>query len=225
MTPIATALHAADDRSKERQLLVDGGKYSLAAASIFLALFTLLGRPLIHLWVGPEMDLSYMLLVVFSIGRWVSMSQVVTRGIITAQAKHRALALSSIVQAVVTLALGMALIYPYGAFGMALAIAIGDGVCEGLFSLVYGCRVVEMPVTSYLRSVVSATFRAMAVPCALLAAVTVWRPVQNWLDLIAYGAAFAIMSVIAVVWVNEGSLGLLLSKFKRTGSEKRPCVT
>ncbi|MFO0904068.1 MAG: oligosaccharide flippase family protein [Pirellulales bacterium] len=225
VTPIATALHAAGDRERERQLLLEGGKYSLAAASLFLALFTLLGRPLLHLWVGPEMDAAYWILIVFAGGRWLSMSQVVTRGIITAQAKHRTLALSSIVQGVLTLLLGLALIQPWGAVGMAIAVAIGDGLCEGLFSLIYGCRVVGVSLRDYLWTVASAAARSVLVPCALLAAALQWRPVETWLDLIAYGTTFATASIVGTVWANEGAVGPLLAKFRAARSEKRSCAT
>jgi membrane protein EpsK len=203
ITPIATALHAREERGRQQQLLLEGGKYSLAAATVVLALFLLLGRPLIQLWVGPEMALAYPLLALMALGRWVSMSQVVTRGVITAQAKHRALALSSLVQAVVTLSLALAGLRPWGVIGVVAAVAVGDAVCEGLFSLIYGCRLLGMSAVRYAARIASATAVALALPCGLLAAVTWWRPVSGWLDLILYGGVFSLLSVGAVLWYNE----------------------
>lgn len=225
ITPHATALHAADDQTRQRRLMIDGGKYSLAAASVFLVLFVGLGRPLIHLWVGPELDLAYTLLVLLFAGRWVSMSQVVTRGIITAQAKHRALAMSSVAQAVVTLGLGLLLMRSYGVLGMAAAIALGDAVCEGLFSLVYGCRGIGLSVGEYLREILGALFKSMSLPVAALTVALTLRPATTWFDVIAYGAAFALLSIGSVVWINEGSLDLLAARFRRNRPENAPCVT
>lgn len=203
ITPIATALHAQKARGHEHQLLLDGGKYSMAAASLFLALFVLLGKPLIHLWVGPDLALAYPLLAIMAVGRWASMSQVVTRGIITAQNKHKPLALATVSQAVVTLLLGLVLMRWWSVQGLVAAIALGDAVCEGGFSLVYGCRILSFSPTRYLRAVTSVSLAALAVPCGLLVAATWWRPVSGWVDLVVYGATFSVLSVAAVIWVIE----------------------
>lgn len=225
VTPIATALHARSDRSREHELLLTGGKYGLAASTIFLALFLLLGRPLIHLWVGAEQDAAYGLLVVLALGRWVSMSQVVTRGMITAQARHRALAVSSVVQAVLTVGLGLLLIRPYGATGMVVAIALGDALCEGLYSLVHGCRLVNYSIVDYLRRTIGPTALALAAPIGLLALAVHLRPVAAWSDLIAYGATFALTSVVAVAAVNERRTLMRRWRAIVAFGKESPCAT
>ena len=224
ITPIATALHARDDRDRQQDLLLEGGKYALAAATVLLALFVLLGQSLIHLWVGPEMALAYPLLVLMAVGRWVSMSQVVTRGVITAQNKHRWLAVSSLVQAVVTLGLGLALLRPWGVTGMVFAVALGDAVCEGLFSLIYGCQLLGMSATRYAARIAGNTVVALSIPCGLLAAVTWWRPVSSWLDLIIYGSTFSLVSVAAVVGFNERAT-LTMRGRGRPDGEQASCDT
>jgi O-antigen/teichoic acid export membrane protein len=196
----------------------------LAAATVLLALFVLLGQSLIHLWVGPEMALAYPLLVLMALGRWVSMSQVVTRGVITAQNKHRWLAVSSLVQAIVTLGLGLALLRPWGVIGMVFAVALGDAVCEGLFSLFYGCHLLGMSATRYAARIASTTVVALAIPCGLLAAATWWRPVSSWLDLIIYGSTFSLVSVAAVVGFNERATWSLRGRARRD-AEKASCDT
>jgi O-antigen/teichoic acid export membrane protein len=167
---------------------------------------------------------AYPLLAWMALGRWVSMSQVVTRGVITAQAKHRALALSSLVQALVTLGLGLVLIRTWGVLGMAVAIALGDAVCEGLFSLVYGCRLLGMSATRYAVRIAGATVVALAVPCGLLATAVYWRPVSSWLDLIVYGATFSVLSIAAVVWYNEHPRLSSLLRLNRRRAEEVLCT-
>ena len=216
ITPIATALHAREDHERQQDLLVEGGKYSLAAATLMLALFLLLGKPLIHLWVGPEMALAYPLLALMAIGRWVSMSQVVTRGVITAQAKHRWLALSSMVQAIVTLGLGLALLKPLGVIGVVLALAVGDAICEGLFSLTFGCKLLGISPWRYVARITGPTLIALTIPVTTLTAATWLRPVATWLDLIVYGTSFSVVSVAAVVgWNERPAVGRLLGKLVR----------
>lgn len=216
ITPIATELHASGDRHRQQDLLVEGGKYSTAASTVILALFLLLGKPLIHLWVGPDMAVAFPLLAILAVGRWVSMSQVVTRGVITAQARHQALAISSLVQAGVTLGLGYLLVDVYGIYGVVLAIAIGDGVCEGLYSLVFGCVLLEMSPWRYTARILTATLVTLGGPVLLLAAAVWWRPVTNWLDLVLYGATFSIASVVSFITHNEQLASRFSRRFRRT---------
>jgi len=221
ITPVATALHARDARCRQKELLLEGGKYSLAAAGLFLALFVMLGKPLISLWVGSDYETSYQLLVILAIGRCVSMSQVVTRGIITAQAKHKMLALASIFQGVATVAFAPVVIDSLGVVGVCIVVAVADALGEGVFSLVYGCRLTSTSVSRHVQAVVGSTVLATALPCGLLGAVVSWRPVGGWLDLILYGASFAIVYLASVVLVFERPD----LRWKRIQGEPSQCVT
>lgn len=203
ITPLATTLHAQDDSSRKQQLLFVGGRYSLAAATTFLALFVWLGKPLIILWVGPGMLMAYPMLVVLAVGRLFSMSQVVTRGMITAQARHRALALASLTQVVITLTLGVTLMQSWGVLGLVVAVAISDAACDGVFSWLYGCRLLGVSPLRYAISMVGRTAAALAMPCALLATATWLRPVCTWLELCVYGGGFTLFSLACVLLVNE----------------------
>jgi O-antigen/teichoic acid export membrane protein len=225
ITPLATTLHAQSNRSREQNLLLVGGKYSLAAATIFLALFVWLGKPLITLWVGPDMLLAYPMLVVLAAGRWLSMSQVVTRGIITARARHRALAFSSLAQALLSLGLGLVLMQTWGVFGLVAAVAIGDAVCEGLFSWLYGCRLLGVSPWGYAIRLTRSTVAALAFPCGLLAISTWLWPVHGWLELCIHGGSFTVISLACVLLVNQYPLPR--SRWQRPAKtgEQIPCVT
>lgn len=189
-TPIATALHARNAQKRQRDLLLEGGKYGLAAAGLFLVLFVMLGKPLISLWIGPDFEMAYQLLVVLAIGRCVAMSQVVTRSIITAQAKHKALAFASIVQGIATAVFVPLVIGSLGVVGVCIVVAIADGLCEGIFSLMYGCRLTKTSLGRYVRTAVCPAAFAAAVPVCLLGMVVSWRPVEGWIDLVLYGVSF-----------------------------------
>jgi O-antigen/teichoic acid export membrane protein len=195
-----------------------------SAATIFMALFVWLGKPLIVLWVGSDMLLAYPMLLILAAGRWLSMSQVVTRSIITAQARHRALALSSLAQAVVSLGLGLVLIRFWGVFGIVAAVAVGDAVCEGLFSWFYGCRLLGVSPLRYAFRVIGSTIAALALPCGLLAAATWLRPVDTWLELCIHGMGFVLLSLVCVLLVNEYSLLKSRLQTRATTGEQAPCA-
>jgi len=203
ITPVATALHARDARNRQRELLLVGGKYSLAVAGLFFALFVMLGKPLISLWVGPDFEVAHQLLVVLAIGRCIGMSQVVTRSIITAQAKHKILARASILQGVAAVAFAPLVINSFGVVGVCVVVAVADALAEGIFPLLCGCRLTNTSVSRCVRAVVGPTVLATAIPCILLAVIVSWRPVAGWLDLVAYGASFTAFYLALVVLVVE----------------------
>ena len=202
LTPHATALVAQGDTEQLEKLLLRGSKWGVAAGLYFLTLFVLLGKPLIAAWVGPEMLAAYPLLVILAAGRCFSGTQIVTRGMITAQVRHQPLALASIVQAVVTLGLGTLCMQWWGITGFVVVAAVADALCEGLFSLIFGCRLLELSWRRQLAEL-GGTAVKMFPPTIALAVLVSWRPANGWIDIVVYGSTFSLLSAFVYLYVIE----------------------
>jgi O-antigen/teichoic acid export membrane protein len=168
LTPIATAMHAEGDRDRQRWLMIEGGKCCLALSLYFVIFLVVLGRPLIALWMGPNLPESALLLTILALGEALPMSQWITHGVILGMGRHRPLALANVAECAAAAALAMLLAGPFGLAGVCVAFAISGTLCRGVFQLVYGCRLVGMTPGRYLVQVVAPVIAVAVVPGMLL---------------------------------------------------------
>ncbi|OAI48122.1 hypothetical protein AYO44_07990 [Planctomycetaceae bacterium SCGC AG-212-F19] len=190
LVPVATVLHAADRHAEQQRLVRDGGKFCLALGLYFVALFILLGEPLLHLWLGRPMDHAFTMLVILAIGESLPLGQLVSSAIILGMGRHRMLACVGLIETVVVVGLGWWLLSAYGVIGMAVALAVPGFFCRGLFPMLAISRVVALPVGVYVRDAIAPAVLAAVLPSGGLALLVHQRPVVGWFDLIAYTACF-----------------------------------
>lgn len=195
LTPLATSYHAKNNLRAIRQLHLTGGRYLYCAGLFVATLFFSLGQPLIRLWVGPELDSSYYLLLILACGRCFSATQIVTRAILTAQAKQWPLAYMSIVQSSLVIGLGFYLLSYQGLYAFVILLAVADFLSEGVFSLYYGCRCLNISIRSYLKQSFLACLSLVLPSTALILCCNYW-PADNWFMLFFYGVSYSLSSLL-----------------------------
>jgi O-antigen/teichoic acid export membrane protein len=193
LTPLATTLHARDDRGRQRGLFVLGGRCCFALSLFLLTALLLLGAPFIELWVGRHLLAAVPLLTVLALGELLPNSQSVTNGMIFAAARHHTLAYLNVAETVAVAALAVAFLQPFGLVGACCAVAVPGALCRGAGQVVLGCRLVGLPVSRYLLQ----TFLP-ALACALLPAAALWLAVTwgapgTWARLVGYGTAYTLL--------------------------------
>jgi O-antigen/teichoic acid export membrane protein len=195
--PTAATLHAQDDRPRQQRLFLEGGRYSLILALFFLPVYLCLGRPFIALWIGPGFELAALLLVIVALGEVIPMSQHLSRAVILGMGRPRMLALINLVESMTAIALALVVAGPFGLIGIAVAYAVCGAVGRGLVQVVLVCRVIEVPVRTYLTQAVAPAVAVMVVPAAVLTLLTSWRTPANWAELIAFGAGYGACYLLA----------------------------
>jgi O-antigen/teichoic acid export membrane protein len=201
LTPLATALHAREQHSRQQELFLQGGKYCLALAIFFLSLLLILGKPLITLWMGPAFEHAYRLLVILTLGEALPMSQLLSFTIIVGMARHKALACLSVVDNVIVVGLAAALVTPYNVAGICLALALGGALCRGALQLWYACRLLHLRLRECAVRSLFPPLLTAAVPVAGLAVLASWHPPANWPLLILYTGGFGISYGIACTFL------------------------
>jgi O-antigen/teichoic acid export membrane protein len=191
VTPVAKAMHARDEQERERSLFLLGGKCCLLIALFFLSLFVFLGRSLIRLWMGPELDPAYCLLLILALGEVLPMSQWTTFHVILGKGRQRALALLALVEVALSAALAPVAARYYGLPGVCVALAGPAGFFCGVCRLVYGCRVTGVPLWTYLTRSLLPPLAIAAGPALALGLVTHWWTPRNWLEMFACGGVYA----------------------------------
>jgi hypothetical protein len=85
--------------------------------------------------------------------------------------------------------------------------------------MLYGCRLLGVPVAAYVRRAFVAPLLLAAGPAAALAALVAWRSPENWIEFFLYGGIYA------VAYVAVAAVGLLgwrrVQNLLRTQSPRR----
>jgi O-antigen/teichoic acid export membrane protein len=193
LTPVATALHAGEKHRQQQELFVAGGKYSLGLALFFLPLFLFLSRPLLRLWVGPELAWASQLLAILAIGEVLPMSQWITRGIVLGMGRPRSLALLAVAEIGLAIGLGLALLWWGGLVGMCVGFAVAATLCRGVFQMIHACQLVRVSLVTYVTQALLPALAAASLPALALAALVEWRSPADWFSLVLYGVIYAIL--------------------------------
>jgi O-antigen/teichoic acid export membrane protein len=213
LTPLATALHAKEERARQRRLFLEGGKYCLLLALYFLTLFVFLGPTLLRLWLHGELQGAYPLLVVLALGELLPMSQWITYSIILGKGRHKVMALASVVEIAVGVGLALLLGGPWGLMGVCVALALCAGLCRGVFQWLYACGLAEVSPPSYLIHAFVPSILAATGPALLLGLVASWRLPETWVELVAYAGVYSVVffAVAGLALIGVWRLRLLFT--------------
>jgi O-antigen/teichoic acid export membrane protein len=216
LTPLATAWHATEEHGKQRWLFVNGGKVCLTLALFFLGGFWFLGDSFLRLWTGRELEYAWAMLMILMLGELLPLSQGITYSTVIGMNRHRLWAAMSMLE--VVLILGLAAVFlmvERSVVSITLAVAIPGAMCRGLIQMIYGCRLLKVPLGQYLRQAMLPPVLIAAGPMALLGLLVWWRMPDNWLILLGfgmlYGLAYGVMvSVFLVGLVRLKSIAVSL---------------
>lgn len=145
---------------------------------------------MIALWMGPAFAYAGMLLIVFAFGEFLQMTQSVTGSIILATAQHRFLALVSVLETAVTVALIVYASKTVGLLGVAAAIAVPQVLFTGVSMLVYGCRITGVNASQYAKEALLPPALAGLLPVFLLVSLSAWNRPHSWALLIGYTGVY-----------------------------------
>jgi O-antigen/teichoic acid export membrane protein len=199
LTPLATALHAKEDGDGERRLFLEGGRWCTAFAVFVVSALLLLGQPLLLLWIrkGEVVKASEPVLILIVLGELLPMSQWLTYSIIMGKARHRAVAISSLVEGVIAAVGGAWAAKHWGILGVCGVFAVAAFLCRGVFQVWFACRVLRVGLWRYVGASILLPLVVAVLPVLLLKGVLLCREPEGWLDLVAYGGGFSLVYAIA----------------------------
>jgi O-antigen/teichoic acid export membrane protein len=193
LTPYSTVLHANSQSERQKQLFLLGGRYSTTLALFLTAFLLVVGDSLIELWIGHSLGQAALLLAILAVGELLPSSQFVTNGILMAKARNRVLAGFALLEMLTVFLLSIILIPHYGLIGAGLAIAIPAFFTRGVGPLIYGCRVVAVPVSRFLTYSILTPLLCATLPILAIAfAVDAHLP-HSWLLFVLYGVGYSVL--------------------------------
>ncbi len=199
LTPLATTIHSQGDSDRQQALLTQGGRFTAAFSFFILGFLATLGRPFLILWLGPRFAFAGDLLLILAFGEVLPLTQSTTGNILMAMARLRLIAVLQVTEVIALLALGLPISREFGLVGFCWVIAAVGLVFRGLFILVYGCRIVGVPVRSYLRNAFLPAAAVAAIPWIVLALVEAASPATQWARFFAYFFMYACLCSVALI--------------------------
>jgi O-antigen/teichoic acid export membrane protein len=167
LLPLASELHAEDDRSRLRSLYTASTRLTLAIFLPIGCVLVILARAFLGVWVGAAYADYAHLVAILTLASLIVTSQWPAGAILQGMARHRLLAVTSTCTALANLALSIALLHPFGLTGVALGTLIPTAA-EGLgFVLPYAMRVIGVSAAEALKEIFIPALLP-AIPVAIL---------------------------------------------------------
>ncbi len=188
LTPAVSKWDALGDHSAVSTLLVRGTRYLLYLVIPIQIGLCFLGRPFLALWMGPKYaDLCYPVLAIITMSLSLALAMGMASRILEGVGKVASLFGSTVIQAVLTVGLSIALIRPFGIKGVAWATAVPLAV-QSVVVIAIACRAAHVRFPSYLYHAWSKPLLAGCFLAAVWYLAGVWLPpISSWVGLFATG--------------------------------------
>ena len=167
LMPLASQLHAENDRQRLRALYLTSTRLTLAVFMPLALGVTILARPFISIWVGAEYAQYDYLVLILAAASFMVTSQWPAGAILLGIGRHKVLALITLGSAIVNLGLSLALVHPFGLIGVALGTLIPATIENMCLVLPYVMRVNDVA----LRTVITEIYLPALLPAVPMAAV------------------------------------------------------
>jgi len=193
--PMSSQSHAKGDMDALRKMLVLGNRACASIIFPITAIFTILGKSVIEVWVGPKyVSTSYPVLLVLLYPTTLMLAQHSSGRILWGMAKHQTWAWVVLAEGAANLILSVLLVRPYGILGDAVGTAIPLTCSMIFFVPQHLCRLVGIRLRSYLYQAFSLPL-AMCVP--VIAALLLMR---RWFVPHRLSALLVQLAIVAVVY-------------------------
>jgi O-antigen/teichoic acid export membrane protein len=172
---MSSQLHATNDLDQLKKIVVAGNRACSFIIFPIATILVLLGKSVIEAWVGPRyVAQSYPVMLVLLVAYCLMLSQSACNRVLFGMAKHKILAIVTLVEGAANLALSIALVRRFGIFGDALGTAIPLS-CTMLFFLPHHvCRLLKISLRTYIRE----AFTLPLVLCVPLVGTLLWM--RRW---------------------------------------------
>ena len=230
LTPAVSAQEAKGDYAAVRRVFLAGTRWSLYAVLPVHLGILFFGRPFLHRWLPPDEgfpDDCYRAAVILSATLTIGVAQSVASRILFGVGRLGFFARLALAEAGLNLVLTLALVGPWGADGVAVAVA-GPNVlfCLGLIG--YTARELGVPLGRYVRTAWVRPLVAATVPAAVWWWVTPAEP--TWVaiaaglavGLVPYAAAVAAVEFGGRLWRRPLGSAAVPAALHRRRHEERP---
>ena len=180
LIPAVSKWQAAGDHTAIRSLLIHATRYSLYFILPIEFGLLVLGHPFLAIWMGQKYaDAGYGTLIILSVPLALYAIAMVASRVLQGIGKVRPLAFLTAMQAVLTVALSVALARPYGIEGVAWGVSMALALAAPATAIL-ACRCVQVSFLTLLRQASWGPLLASAVAAAVWIVGKQWLPMDKW---------------------------------------------
>ena len=150
LMPLASSLHAEDDWSRLRAMYLASTRLSTAIVTPVAAVLSVLAPSLLTVWIGAEYARYWPVVLLIALSSVVLITQYPAGALLQGIARHRILALTSVIAGLTNLALSLLLVRRIGLLGVALGTLI-PATIEAAFLMPYTARQIGVRITDTVR--------------------------------------------------------------------------
>ncbi|NQU75669.1 MAG: oligosaccharide flippase family protein [Planctomycetes bacterium] len=193
LVPTVSSLQAANQHGQLQDLFVKASRYSAYLVLPIVLALTILGGPLIMVWMGSEKYNLPILTAVLALGQCAFVIQLPIVSVLTGMNAHGRAGLANFVASACAVVLALLAVGPlgWGLVGAAVAVAIPLTVANAFYIPLHACRRLDIPVARYFRQAYAGPILCTVPYCLCLVAVRVIfndRPKTMLLSAAAAGA-------------------------------------
>ncbi len=200
LMPLASQLHAENDRQRLRALYLASTRLTLAVFMPLALGVTILAQPFITLWVGAPYARYDYLVWILTAASFMVTSQWPAGAILLGMGRHRILAFVTLGSGLANLGLSLALVHPFGLMGVALGTLIPTTIENLCIILPYAMRVNGANV----RAILTEICRPALLPAIPMAAVLYL--LRETIHPASFVAIFAIGGASLLVYLGSYAL-------------------
>lgn len=164
-TPMASEVHVRDDFRRLQKILFSGNRACALIVFPICVTLVVLGKPVIAAWVGARYIGAYPVLLLLLIPRTIYVSQAASTKLLLGMGHHRVLAYVLLLEGIANLLLSVLLVRRLGLIGVALGTAIPLSITGLLFLPRHLCKLLNVPLRTFLRRTYGLPF-ALCIPLA-----------------------------------------------------------
>jgi len=159
--PVLVRFNAAREVSALRATLIDGTRLALGLVTGVTVCLVAFGSDLINAWMGPGFSESVLPLFVLAGAGVILVAAGPLGNLLLAGGRHRLVAFSCLGEGIANLLLSIWLVRKYGIVGAALGTGIAVTISNVLIQMPAACRMLRVPIPSFLWQAVSPAMIAL----------------------------------------------------------------
>ncbi len=214
---VAAGFDANNQSKSINTLYLMGTKYIFCIVGLLVALVLVLGNPFLTIWMGAKYveggiyGSSGTVLSLLALSQAFYLSQTVSRQILFAQKRNKAMAKVVVLEALANLILSIILIKKFGIIGVALGTLIPQVITDGLVFPLLMTKATGISLGRLWKESLLANLAILISTCILGFSLARVLPVTSWLNLMASGTLISVVYVsLALIAVVDGPSRILL---------------